>query len=322
MAGDEFKTLARAGFAGIEFPVARVRVRGSGRHHVHTYAHVHGGDPEKLGRNLYEVEMAGPFLTSALGYPQIWPRRLGLLRTLFEAQHTDWLVIPTIGRMKAFATSWEQEMAPGQARNGEHASFTFLEDQADAFLVGNLVQVSASTVTKAAAAFKLEQAKAVEAAGRALTRAEFDALMRDEAGTRDLFDTILNLGATLLGVSDVLDIQRQSFENKVTHLSDLCAELDRRSPLFQLPVGHAAHDALKDIWSASNELAKQAEGPGVTFGYYTLAAQMTVSQVATAIYGDTLRATELLQLNAIENAFEIRAGTRVRYFADSSLKAA
>ena len=40
---------------------------------------------------------------------------------------------------------------------------------------------------------------------------------------------------------------------------------------------------------------------------------MTIGQVAVAIYGDSSRAVELMQINPIEDALAIKSGTKLRY---------
>lgn len=304
MADGDFKTLERAAFAGIEFPVRRVRVHGSGRHHVHVYAHVHGGDPEKLGRSLYEIEMEALFTTSARSYPDLWPRRLGLLRQLFEAQHTDDLVIPTLGRMKAFATAWDQEMVLDRILNGEPATFRFLEDQADAFAIPNIIQVNSQTVVGQTNVWKIE----MEGIG---------------AASGDLFGQIQALGNSILAFRDQSELGDMLLEEKLRRLVALCNEANDTIVEFQDPKNSHALDALKDLWASASNLADTVSGPAPTFGTYVLQQPMTIAQVATAIYGDTLRATELLQINPIDNAFAIPAGTRVRYFPpETSARAA
>jgi hypothetical protein len=46
---------------------------------------------------------------------------------------------------------------------------------------------------------------------------------------------------------------------------------------------------------------------------------MNVSQVSMAVYsGDGTRGTDILSLNPIENAFEIPAGTQIRYMVEAA----
>jgi hypothetical protein len=56
-----FDQLQAASFAGYIFPWSRIRVSCSLRDHVHIYPHAPGGQPEKLGRNLYEFHFTCPF---------------------------------------------------------------------------------------------------------------------------------------------------------------------------------------------------------------------------------------------------------------------
>jgi hypothetical protein len=47
---------------------------------------------------------------------------------------------------------------------------------------------------------------------------------------------------------------------------------------------------------------------------FTVAATMPVTQISTLIYGSTDRAMKILQLNPIENAFEVTGGMRLRVY--------
>lgn len=297
-----FDTLARSSFAGIEFPSTKIRLRGSGRHHVHVYAHVPGGDPEKLGRNLYEIEMEAIFATGAPGYSDLWPRRLGLLRQLFDAQHTDWLVIPTVGRMKVFATSWDQEMLPAKILNGEPATFRFLEDQAEAFAITNLITVNTATVVGQTNVFRIE-------------------LEKTEA-TGDIFDAIQALGNSVLAFRDQAELGDRLLEEKLNQLVQLCDEANRTVEVFQDPRNYGALNALKDLWASAVQLEESLSGPTSSFAFYVTQREMTISQVSTALYGDTSRAVEILQLNPIENGYSIPTGTRIRYFPPEQRAAA
>ena len=63
-----FDQFERASFSAIEFPVKSVRVRGALRHHMHKWRHVPGGEPEKLGREPYQIDMQCAFHATVRGY--------------------------------------------------------------------------------------------------------------------------------------------------------------------------------------------------------------------------------------------------------------
>src|SRR5262249_28189814 len=135
-----FDQLQRASFDGVPFPVESVDVTSDLRHHVHEYPHTAGGDPEKLGRSLYRIQMLGNFQATFRAYPKLWPEALTKLRKTFEAEKTADLVIPTIGTIKAFITKWRQR-STAKIRSGEKVEIEFLEDQASAFLVEKQIAV-------------------------------------------------------------------------------------------------------------------------------------------------------------------------------------
>jgi DNA circularisation protein len=310
---DDFSTLARASFAGIEFPLLSCRMRGSSRNHVHIYAHVPGGDVEKLGRNLYEIEMHIPFLTSATAYSTqaspLWPTRLALLRGLFEAETTDWLVIPTVGRIKAYATEWEQEMQ-GNVHNGEHASFKFLEDQSAAFLLAGLI----TTVTKSVSS----TAQQLSTITTAMALADQLGPQRD----RSLFETIQRTANDLLAFRDQAELAGSLITEKVAMLTSLCNEADRTVQAMKDPVNWQLVEAVKELWDAARQFGEAIVGPQNAFATYTLPLRMTIGQVSMAIFGTTDKAMDLLQLNPIDNAFDIPAGIVVRYLRDEVSAAA
>src|SRR6266545_3359933 len=264
MASDEFKDLARVGFAGIEFPVTSYRLHGSIRNHVHIYAHVPGGDIEKLGRGLYEAEVRASFLTSATKYSagvSLWPGRLALLRRLFEQEVTEWLTLPSVGRIKMVCVDWEQEFT-AQILNGEHATFRFMEDQSSAF---------------------------------------------------DIFDTIQRTANDVLAIRDQVELGGLLLAEKIAMLTNLCAEADKTVTAFRYPENFPVLDALKDLWDAARGLGEAVIGPPAVFKFYETPIRMSAAQVSVAIFGTTDRATDILELNPIQNAYDIPARTRIRY---------
>lgn len=303
--------LARMAFGGIEFPVESYTLRGSARHHVHVYARVPGGDIEKLGRNLYEVEARVLFLTSATSYPNLWPDRLAAFRRICEAEETSELVIPTVGSIEAECTNWEQ-LFTSNVLNGERATFRFLEDQSAAFLIEGLITVQTKSLASTTKALEvtLEQA------------------LRDQNPSqqdKDLFDVLLDTSNEILAVRDRVELGGFMIQEKLGALQGLCAEAERTVRMFDDALNYTILDSLKDLWAAAQGVAEALTGPSTDFAYYVVPQRMTVQQAAAAITATTrqeVTATDLLQLNSIANAFDILAGTRLRYLLTSSLTAA
>lgn len=310
MAADEFKDLARVGFAGIEFPVTSYRLHGSIREHVHVYAHVPGGDIEKLGRNLYEAEVRASFLTSAVKYAggvSLWPGRLALLRRLFEQEITDYLVLPSVGRIKMVCIDWEQEFT-AQILNGEHATFRFREDQSAAFLLDQLVTTTATSVESTSAIL--------------ITKAQALANAEGNPPEYDIFDTIQRTADSVIAIRDQADLGGLLIAEKIAMLTNLCAEADKSVRALREPENFPVIDALRDLWAAAQSLSEAVIGPPTTFQFYEPPIRMTAAQVSTAIFGSSDRATDILELNPIQNAYDIPARTRIRYIPVSQDQAA
>ncbi len=45
---------------------------------------------------------------------------------------------------------------------------------------------------------------------------------------------------------------------------------------------------------------------------------MRINEISAAIYGDATHVDELLQLNALSDPFDVKAGTRIRYYQNGS----
>lgn len=297
-----FATLKKAAFDGIEFATESVRVRGGLRYHVHEYPHVPGGDAEKLGRRVYEVEMVANFQATFASYPGLWPGRLASLRALFEAGATRKLIIPTIGVIDAFCSEWDQEQT-NKVLSGEHANFKFVEDQDLSFLVDKLVSVKVDSLDAKAKVYQVQAQKF--------------------GIDQDLTDQLVNAVNGVLAIADTADAYGALLAAKIGMVAALCREFDQRIQNFQDPLTWPAVEAMKDLWAAADELARNVKGDENPFAIYEVKRQSTITQVAVAIYGDTARAMELLQLNPIEDAFDIRPGTRVKYLVErTSLRAA
>ncbi len=207
-------------------------------------------------------------------------------------------------------TNWEQVFSGG-ILNGEKATFRFLEDQSAAFLLEGLITVNAQSLksTTEGLPVTLEQALA----DQALSQAD-----------RDIFDAILGTANEILAVRDQVELVGILLQEKIGSLVGLCAEAERTVQMFNEPSNYTALDALKDLWNAARALGETLTGPATSFSYYTVTQRMTVGQAAAAIssFGFTVTATDLLQLNPIDNAFDIPAGTRLRYLAGAQSLAA
>lgn len=292
-----FDSLQRASFDGLDFPVRAVHIRGRYRVHTHEYLRVPGGVNEKLERGLYRIEMEAEFHATIRGYGQLWPNVLAAIRGKFEQGITGPLVIPTIGTVPAMIEEWDQTADMGRVRSGESVRIPFLEDQTELFLSTALAKVDQSSI--ASSASNLQSIR--------------DQLGIDPADT-SLFDAIQDAANAVIAFKDQADLFGGLMSAKIAQLTGLLGEADRAASTLKNPENHQLLEALHELWDAAvtlgRNLAESPRGPRV----YVVPRTMSVADIAAAIYGSTDRATEIMLNNALDDAFAVRAGTRIIYF--------
>jgi hypothetical protein len=297
-----FDSLQRAGFAGFEFPVSEIRVTGALREHVHEYPHAPGGAPEKLGRKLYEFHMRAPFHNTFLSYPKLWPETIASLRIIFEGGRSFDLIVPTIGLITAYCTSWVETADMRSARSGVSVEMTFREDQTDLFLVKELVAARAADLQNA---------------GRVFTKDIVEG--KDLQG--NIFDSIQEMLNSISGIGDQFELYGTLFKAKLDGIANACSAIDRSFSFFNKPQNHASTEALHALWAAALKLSKDVEKRAAPVERFRVPIVMSVADVSRRLYGNSTRAMEILRMNAIENPFAITAGTVLVVYAPERLAA-
>lgn len=293
MAVNDLALLPRAGFQGLEFPVEKVSVRGGIRYHLHEYPHAPGAAIEKLGRKPYEITMVANFQTTFAKWPGLWPKRLNDLRDLFEAETSDYLVIPSIGKMWCCCTDWDQDMV-AKILSGELGTFKFIEDSQDQFALQQLVQVNIESLPS--------------------TAQRFGALANTLSPKPSIFDQVLDAANKVMAVIDQANAYGGLVEAKILALANLCKEADQRIEL-QNASNYAILDALRDLWSAALGMLDDTQRTGGKIVKFRVPSKMSVSSVSSLVYkGDASRAVEILTLNPIDDAFAIPAGTILKIY--------
>ncbi len=288
-AADSFQ---RAAFANFEFPVSRISIRGGLRKHVHEYPHSPGGAPEKLGRKLYTIEMHAPMHTTLPQYPTAYPDSLASLMIIFEGGKTFDLVVPTIGTIPAYATEWERDYE-AKRRSGEDCKFTFEEDQSDLFLVTELIKVSTLALQDDISSF------------------EFEA---EPFPNISLFASIIAAVNSITSIADQVELYGNLIEAKALGIASLCEQADHAIDILNHPVNFKLLDALHQIHASALALHKNVLKQAKPTQLFTVTANMPISQVAAALYGDSARAAELLRMNAVNDAFAIPKGTVLKAY--------
>lgn len=301
--------LQRAAWQGIdgsktEFPVRHVSVRGSLRHHVHEYPHAPGGAFENLGRKLYEIKMSAMFMETFKLYPGLWPINLDTMRTSFERGDPGKLTIPTLGTIDARCVNWSQEM-DSKIQSGEMVELDFLEDQSQLFLIDFLVGQERLDTRSAVDNFNLEMEKANILAG--------------PPRQVSIFSQIRDAANSVLAYFDQAEAFGLLLSAKIEGLMAIIQEADADLDLMQHPANLAIIRAMRDLWNAVNDILHNLQSKQQPLERYIVPVQMTITDVSTAIYGDTTHAIELLQLNPIEDALAIPAGTVVRFYPPPQL---
>lgn len=313
-----FDSLPRASFAGFEFPCSRIEVSCSLRNHVHEYPHSPGGAPEKLGRKLYEFHFSVPLYDGSKLYPGAWSASLPSLRIIFEGGKSFDLVIPTVGTITAYCTSWKEVADPKSGRNGVMGDWSFREDQSDLFLVTNLLaQTSAGFQSNLQAYQKaLADQQGRLAAARAAGVSSPDALLLAQIPSSSL--SVLNQVSTgALAVLAAL-ANAANFGYAVAALAGdlvtLCSQADDL-PLWADDTRFPLLYALQDLWLSAQQLQTDALSVGVKVVEYVVPQPgMGVGAISTVIFGDSSHAIELLQINPITDPFFIPGGTPIKAF--------
>lgn len=294
----------RAAFGPYAFACPRYSIRGSLRDGVHEFRHTPGGQPEKHGRRLYTVEMDVVFLAEAGAYSGGFPDASFALRSLFEAGETKDLVIPTVGTIQAYAVDWTFDVDFARMRDGERAHFTFREDMNEEFLLSESIQVQYASLPVQADAL-LAEASAVDM-------------------NPDFFESVVTVANDIASFGQQLELQGELLADKLDSLIVSCQRIDETLDLLNDPPHFKVAASLRKLGVAAIQLRKdilRKSVPLVPFIVPT-GAPMSVVDVAVALYGDTSRAVELMQLNDLDDPLTIPAGTELRVYVPLVSKAA
>ncbi len=295
---DVARQLQRSSFDGIAFACFRYRVMGGLREHVHEYLHTPGGDPESLGRKLYEFEFDALFSTNSPSYPDAWPGDLSDLRDRFEREVISDLVVPSLGTIKARCINWPTEFDFQKRRDGETAKLTFREASTNELVVGNVVQVQPGALKPALDA--------------ALVLAE-------EAGLGDLFSSVKKMVGDIQGLRGRYEMQAEILQAKVVSTIAACQELDESIKELANPLNYKLAEAVIELGWLAIQIHKDLLRSALPIIPYVVPTTMSIFEVSSAIYGNADRGLEILKINAIDDAFAIPSGTLLRVYAPSPI---
>lgn len=297
---DTFQT---ASFNGISFPFVDRTIKCSLRHHTHEYPHAPGGDDEPLGRKLYEFGFTCDFDTGFDSqFPGIYPGTLIILFDTFALEKVADLVVPGFGTFKARAIDWEARMV-SRIRSGEKVSFKFIEILEDFVVEQNFTTAPQALPTMTANLVR--QVETLATAPRGILPANAIPKVSD-------LSTITKLSASL----SLLPTNSPEITIQVSQLLAACQDYGTL-PYLNYPRANAATDALHVLYQASLRILQDALLRGRPILTYVTSGVLSISTVATRIYGSTERTVELMRLNALPDALYIPSGSEIRYYAQS-----
>lgn len=301
---DAFDQLPRASFDFIKFPVTKVQVVGGLRDHVHEYPHSPGGSPEKLGRRLYTFKLSAIFHDNLLPPwdESLWPGDLSDLFDRFEEGITSTLTVPTVGDIKAYCVNWSKEMVV-RARSGETAELEFREDQASAFLIDGIINVTAKTL---------------------ISQSQLLLTTATSLGYEDVFKAIADTIGVISDLADQAQMYDVVLSQKVAGINHQLARMNATLGLLNDPLNAVLLETFLDTWQLTSKLAEDIARQAATMIPFVVPGgrTMSVTDVSRIVYGDTSRAMEILQLNAIEDPFRISPGKLLRVYKPQTVSAA
>lgn len=305
-----FDGLQRAAFGPYEFLVENVTIVGGVRDHVHEYKRVPGGDTEDFARRLYTFEMDAIFLVDHPVYQNAWPDTISFLRSMFESQTHDILVVPTIGSVAATCIDWTI-VNSARMRNGERMRMKFREwqqvvDPSDEFLFQHDRDIGAAATALGAALTKYQTP---------LGPTTPFTIPATPAFSPDIFDAIIGLANEVVGLAQLASVVGSAYVNKLTSLIQACSIMDRVEQGLNDPLAWEIVATLHELGAAAVAAHKDALKLAAPIVAYTVPVEMSVVDVSMALYQDASRGMEIMNLNPIDNPIQIRPGTMLNVYA-------
>jgi len=287
----ELDKFERWRFEGIQLAVESASVRIGIRTHEHIYPHTRGASSEKMGRDLYVIDVSGRFDANL---PSVqYPNPLlaaGVMRMHCEEERTGDLVIPWIGTIQAYCKELTLT-EKNTIRSGLAFTAKFVEDMDFEFPIQNFIQVNRAPMGDSLAQFQ------------------------DHKYQADIFSKIAAAVGFVLGIKDQFQLYSALVQSKIDYLEGLFREADATAKELADPMNLTGLSVFVALWETVRNFANDLAAKGLEFKYYVLPTQMTLIQVSIAVYhGDASRAGDLLGLNVIEDSTAIPAGTRIRYY--------
>lgn len=297
--------LPAASFDSIAFPFTSRNAKLVARHHVHEFNRMNGGAVEKLGRKVWEFSFEALFHETSTKYPGLYPDSLRQIRERAERLDTASLVIPEIGTIRAMITEFSQTRK-GKTRSGEDVTLHFVEDDLEPFRKAS-VPTSRDSFAEASEAY-IAKVKEIK------DTTEYKVQVEKEKPKKSLFDSLDDAIGAVNAVSDQAQLFGNAFASKLDKVSALCKAIHSTVGFLKNPVFHAVAEAVRGLWDATRKLKTDLHKSGRKLVPYIVPAVLSVGAIAGNLYGDASRGGEILSLNAIEDPYAVKAGTRLQVY--------
>ncbi len=284
------------------FPATYHDLDGEQRDHIHEYSHRDAGAPEKLGRRLYTVSLTAQFHDNFPQFPDLYPYTIDQLQLAFEKGETHTFVHPSVGKFPAYIKKWRRRRDP-KNRSGELVEMVVREDQQSQFLQGDIANVAHFASLDSTSGELAQQLKAVQKD------------LNLDPPTLSLFGAIQTLANDITGISDTAGMYGNLVLAKSQQLQNICAQLDGALGM-QDARAYPVVEALHQVWQQAQLVTQDAQAKRQKLQTYIVPTTMSISQVATRIYGDASRADDLLAINAnaIPDPLSIKPPTPLLYY--------
>jgi hypothetical protein len=198
--------------------------------------------------------------------------------------------------------SWEERTDLPSNRSGVIVDLTFREDQDDQFLTRALINTYAASLGSTND----------DLINAMLSECFLDGL---PANQKSLFAAIQETANSITAIGDQADLYANLVQAKAANLARLCETADATVTKLNDPAHFRVMEALLLVWQGAGRLERDALNLARPLIPYVTPVEMSVTQIAIAIYGDTAQAGILMRTNAFENPFRVPAGTAVTAYA-------
>jgi hypothetical protein len=245
---------------------------------------------------------------------------------IFEGEQTFDLVVPILGTISAYATSWKIVSDPKNMRNGVVMDVTFREDQSNQFLITALVAKTAASFSAALADYSQALADQQGRLASALTLIGVpDPVMLEVIPSNEiqLFEEIALAAQGLLDLIAAEVTYGAGVPSAANDVVALCATADATSTFLSDPTAYPLLYAMQEVWTQATTIANDANQTGITLIEYVVPYPgQSVTQISSAVYGDASHAVELMQTNPIEDPFFVPGGTVITGYLIATTSAA